>query len=70
MRRDFNILINFQPHKPKHDGGQRHKKRVRQPHNTRERLRHIVIEQGEHLMPGQEYIRPGIVSFRFFKCFL
>jgi len=39
------------PHKPKHDGQNRHKKRVRQPPNTRERQRHLAIEQGELLMP-------------------
>ncbi|XP_054266227.1 actin-binding protein WASF3 isoform X2 [Macrosteles quadrilineatus] len=40
------------PHRPRNEGGGgRHKKRVRQPHNTRERQRQIVVGQGEYIMP-------------------
>lgn len=41
------------PHRPRTEGGQggRHKKRVRQPHNTRERQRQIAVGHGEHIMP-------------------
>lgn len=39
--------------RPRNDGGQggRHKKRVRQPHNTRERQKQIAVGQGEYIMP-------------------
>lgn len=41
------------PHRPRgtESGGGRHKKRVRQPHNTRERQRQIAVGHGEYLMP-------------------
>lgn len=41
------------PHRPRNEGGQggRHKKRVRQPHNTRERQRQIAVGHGEYIMP-------------------
>ncbi|CAH1993702.1 unnamed protein product [Acanthoscelides obtectus] len=44
------------PHRPRTEGGQssgggRHKKRVRQPHNTRERQRQLAREHGEVIMP-------------------
>ncbi|XP_058804941.1 actin-binding protein WASF3 isoform X2 [Phymastichus coffea] len=46
------------PHRPRNDGGSggggsRHKKRVRQPHNTRERQRQIAVGHGEYIMPPQ-----------------
>ncbi|XP_044010093.1 wiskott-Aldrich syndrome protein family member 3 isoform X2 [Aphidius gifuensis] len=46
------------PHRPRNDGGSgggggRHKKRVRQPHNTRERQRQIAVGHGEYIMPTQ-----------------
>ncbi|XP_011505889.1 PREDICTED: wiskott-Aldrich syndrome protein family member 3 isoform X2 [Ceratosolen solmsi marchali] len=45
------------PHRPRNDGGGsgggRHKKRVRQPHNTRERQRQIAVGHGEYIMPSQ-----------------
>lgn len=51
------------PHRPQGQGG-RHKRKVRQPHNTRERQRQIAVHGGEHLMPqniqyrAPEDIRP------------
>ncbi|XP_065339451.1 actin-binding protein WASF3 isoform X2 [Cloeon dipterum] len=40
------------PHRPRGaEGGRQHKKRVRQPHNTRERQRQVAMGQGEYLMP-------------------
>lgn len=41
------------PHRPRTEGGQvgRHKKRVRQPHNTRERQKQIAVGHGEYIMP-------------------
>lgn len=47
-------------HRPRTDGaggGQRHKKRVRTPHNTREKQRQIAIGQGETLMPNNVIYR-------------
>lgn len=43
----------LQPHRPRTEGGQggRHKKRVRQPHSTRERQRQLAVCHGEHIMP-------------------
>ncbi|XP_034945658.1 wiskott-Aldrich syndrome protein family member 3 [Chelonus insularis] len=46
------------PHRPRNDGsnvsgGGRHKKRVRQPHNTRERQRQLAVGHGEYIMPPQ-----------------
>jgi hypothetical protein len=42
----------LQPHRPRGaEGGGRHKKRVRQPHNTRERQRQIAEGHGEYIMP-------------------
>lgn len=38
------------PHKVRAEGG-RQKKRVRQPHNTRERQRQIAVGHGEYIMP-------------------
>ncbi|XP_021956734.1 wiskott-Aldrich syndrome protein family member 2 isoform X2 [Folsomia candida] len=58
MLKDTDKIVK-KPHKPKQEGGQKHKKRVRQPPNTRDRHRHIAIEQGEHIMQGQEYHRPA-----------
>lgn len=49
------------PHRPRTDnqagGGQRHKKRVRTPHNTREKQRQIAIGHGETLMPNNVIYR-------------
>ncbi|XP_057665920.1 actin-binding protein WASF3 [Diorhabda carinulata] len=47
------------PHRPRTDGGQgnRHKKRVRQPHNTRERYKQIARDQGEYIMPQNTIYR-------------
>ncbi|CAG9812666.1 unnamed protein product [Phaedon cochleariae] len=55
------------PHRPRGgggggsvvDGGQvnRHKKRVRQPHSTRERQKQIAREHGEHIMPQNTIYR-------------
>lgn len=42
-------------HRPRTEGaggGQRHKKRVRTPHNTREKQRQIALGHGETLMPN------------------
>ncbi|XP_059617570.1 actin-binding protein WASF3 [Phlebotomus argentipes] len=49
-------------HKPRPDGatagaGPRHKKRVRTPHNTREKQRQIAIGHGETLMPNNVIYR-------------
>ncbi|XP_043463577.1 wiskott-Aldrich syndrome protein family member 3 isoform X2 [Leptopilina heterotoma] len=45
------------PHKTRTDGsgggGGRYKKRVRQPHNTRERQRRLAEGHGEYIMPAQ-----------------
>ncbi|CAG9773921.1 unnamed protein product [Ceutorhynchus assimilis] len=38
-------------------GGNRHKKRVRQPHNTRERQKQIATEHGEYIMPQNTIYR-------------
>ncbi|XP_073991643.1 wiskott-Aldrich syndrome protein family member 3 SCAR [Rhodnius prolixus] len=40
--------------KPRKEEGGRHKKRVRQPHNTRERQRQIAVGHGEVIMPSQQ----------------
>jgi WAS protein family, member 3 len=49
-----------QPHRGRNDGGGggggssgggRHKKRVRQPHNTREKHRELAINKGEYISP-------------------
>ncbi|CAG9856567.1 unnamed protein product [Phyllotreta striolata] len=48
------------PHRPRtKDSGQgyRHKKGVRQPHNTRERQKQIAREQGEYIMPQNTIYR-------------
>ncbi|XP_046746470.1 wiskott-Aldrich syndrome protein family member 3 isoform X1 [Diprion similis] len=46
-----------EPHRPRNEGsgsgGGRHKKRVRQPHNTRERQRQLAVGHGEYIMPSQ-----------------
>lgn len=52
------FLLIKQPHRPRNDGGNaggggRHKKRVRQPHNTRERQRQLAVGHGEYIMPTQ-----------------
>lgn len=52
----------FQVHRPRTDGapgggGQRHKKRVRTPHNTREKQRQIALGHGETLMPNNVIYR-------------
>jgi hypothetical protein len=46
-------MLQFsQPHRPRGaEGGRQHKKRVRQPHNTRERQKQVAMGQGEYLMP-------------------
>ncbi|XP_058980757.1 actin-binding protein WASF2 isoform X6 [Musca domestica] len=47
-------------HKPRQDGGasgRGHKKRVRTPHNTREKQRQIAIGHGETLMPNNVIYR-------------
>ncbi|XP_043276497.1 wiskott-Aldrich syndrome protein family member 3 isoform X2 [Venturia canescens] len=45
------------PHRPRNEGGSggggRHKRRVRQPHNTRERQRQLAVGHGEYIMPSQ-----------------
>ncbi|KAL0274535.1 UNVERIFIED_CONTAM: hypothetical protein PYX00_002638 [Menopon gallinae] len=46
------------PHRPRTEGGgARHKKRVRQPHNTRERQREIAVGHGEYIMPQNIHYR-------------
>lgn len=46
------VLTFSQPHRPRGtEGGRQHKKRVRQPHNTRERQKQVAMGQGEYLMP-------------------
>ncbi|KAL1123456.1 hypothetical protein AAG570_002536 [Ranatra chinensis] len=46
------------PHRPRTEGGGgRHKKRVRQPHNTRERQRQIAVGHGEYIMPQTNHYR-------------
>ncbi|CAH1106629.1 unnamed protein product [Psylliodes chrysocephalus] len=48
------------PHRPRtQDGGQgnRHKKRVRQPHNTRERQKQMARDHGEYIMPQNTIYR-------------
>jgi WAS protein family, member 3 len=46
------LLPFAQPHRPRGtEGGRQHKKRVRQPHNTRERQKQVAMGQGEYLMP-------------------
>ncbi|XP_017887138.1 wiskott-Aldrich syndrome protein family member 3 isoform X3 [Ceratina calcarata] len=46
-----------EPHRPRNEGGGggggRHKKRIRQPHNTRERQRQLAVGHGEYIMPTQ-----------------
>lgn len=46
-------------HRPRTDGagGKRHNKRVRAPHNTREKQRQIAIGHGETLMPNNVIYR-------------
>lgn len=46
------------PHRPREGGGVRHKRKVRQPHNTRDRQRQLAIGQGEHIMPQNVYRTP------------
>ena len=47
--------------------GTRHKKRVRQPHNTTERQRQKVMQEGEHIMEdgGRIYGEPRALSVSF-----
>jgi len=46
------------PHRPRNEGGGgRHKKRVRQPHNTRERQRQLAVGHGEYIMPQNVHYR-------------
>lgn len=48
----------LQPHRPRNEGGGgRHKKRVRQPHNTRERQRQLAVGHGEYIMPQNIHYR-------------
>ncbi|XP_043253753.1 wiskott-Aldrich syndrome protein family member 3 isoform X1 [Colletes gigas] len=46
-----------EPHRPRNEGGGggggRHKKRIRQPHNTRERQKQLAVGHGEYIMPTQ-----------------
>jgi len=58
MLKDTERILNDKgrkPHRPRTEGGSsggRHKtKRVRQPHNTRERQREMAIKQGEYITP-------------------
>ncbi|KAK9737438.1 hypothetical protein QE152_g10728 [Popillia japonica] len=48
------MIQGKKPHRPRGpesgQGGGRHKKRVRQPHNTRERQRQLVVGHGEYIM--------------------
>ncbi|XP_018334731.1 wiskott-Aldrich syndrome protein family member 2 [Agrilus planipennis] len=50
------------PHKPRNERSQggRHKQRVRQPHNTRERQRQIAVGHGEYIMPQNVHYRTPI----------
>ncbi|XP_076654617.1 wiskott-Aldrich syndrome protein family member 3 SCAR isoform X2 [Halictus rubicundus] len=45
------------PHRPRNEGGGggggRHKKRIRQPHSTRERQKQLALVHGEYIMPTQ-----------------
>jgi len=52
----------LQPHRPRNEGGGgRHKKRVRQPHNTRERQRQLAVGHGEYIMPQNvQYRTPQV----------
>lgn len=55
------------PHRPRNEGsggGGRHKKRVRQPHNTRERQRQLAVGHGEYIMPtqGVQYRAPHTMT--------
>ncbi|XP_047107423.1 wiskott-Aldrich syndrome protein family member 2 isoform X1 [Schistocerca piceifrons] len=55
------LLANMmcEPHRPRAEGGGgRHKKRVRQPHNTRERQLMIAVGHGEYIMPQTIYRSP------------
>lgn len=55
----------LQPHRPRGaEGGGRHKKRVRQPHNTRERQRQIAVGHGEYIMPDANPYRSPKVRLR------
>ncbi|XP_034249864.1 wiskott-Aldrich syndrome protein family member 3 isoform X2 [Thrips palmi] len=46
------------PHRPRNEGGGgRHKKRVRQPHNTRERQKQLAVGHGEYIMPQNVHYR-------------
>lgn len=62
-----------QPHRGRNDGGGggggggssgggRHKKRVRQPHNTREKHRELAINKGEYISPQNAlYQSPQVI---------
>lgn len=55
-----------QPHRLRTEGGGgRHKKRVRQPHNTRERQRQIAVGHGEYIMPQTGHYRtpPQVLEY-------
>lgn len=54
-----NKSVNLQMHRPRTDaaGGKRNNKRVRTPHNTREKQRQIAIGHGETLMPNNVIYR-------------
>jgi len=55
-----------QPHRPRNEGGgARHKKRVRQPHSTRERQRQLAEGHGEYIMPQNVHYRTPQVSALF-----
>lgn len=54
----FLDICILQPHRPRNEGGGgRHKKRVRQPHNTRERQRQLAVGHGEYIMPQNIHYR-------------
>ena len=66
-----------QPHRGRNDGGGggggssgggRHKKRVRQPHNTREKHRELAINKGEYISPQNVlYQSPQVIILRPYK---
>lgn len=66
-------MFSLQPHRPRNEGGGgRHKKRVRQPHNTRERQRQLAVGHGEYIMPQNIHYRTPQVWFKYIKkrCYL
>ncbi|KAJ8894461.1 hypothetical protein PR048_007115 [Dryococelus australis] len=53
------------PHRTRAEGGGgRHKKRVRQPQNTREHQRQLAVRHGEYIMPQNIHYRtPQVLTF-------